>query len=74
MIKISQLKTDVNYTDDILKKKIEKELSLKHIFKNVPDFSYKILRRSIDARKKPDIFYVFTVCVGFNNDDSKDVG
>lgn len=73
MIKISQLKTDVNYTDDILKKKIEKELSLKHIFKNVPDFSYKILRRSIDARKKPDIFYVFTVCVDFNNADSKDV-
>ena len=73
MIKISQLKADINYTDALIRKKIEKELSLRHIFKNVPDFSYKILRRSIDARKKPNIFYVFTVCVEFNNEKSKDI-
>lgn len=72
MIKISQLKADINYTDEYLKKKIEKELSLKHIFNDVPDFTYKILRRSIDARKKPDIFYVFSLAIDFNNTNSKD--
>ena len=75
MIQISQMKLHVEHTEADLKKKIEKELEIKRIFKDItPDFEYKKIRKSIDARKKPDIFYVYTVAVNFqNNKNYKDI-
>ncbi len=34
-----------------------------------PDMSYRIIRRSIDARKKPDICYVYSVAVLIDTDE-----
>lgn len=59
MIRISQLKLPVGHSEEDLKKKILKTLrileqQLGH---------YEIIKQSIDARKKPELFYVYTVDV-----------
>ena len=49
MIQISQMKLHVEHTEADLKKKIEKELEIKRIFKDItPEFAYKKIRKSID--------------------------
>ena len=59
MIQINQLKLHIDHTKTDLEKKIRKILQLKQ----EEQFSYEILKRSIDARKKPDIFYVYSLGV-----------
>lgn len=59
MIQISQLKLNIQHTKAELEQKIRKTLQLK----KDQQFSYEILKRSIDARKKPEIFYVYSVGV-----------
>lgn len=68
MIQINQLKIPVSAGESAIRQKIIKELNLRYIFKDkdIPSFSYKIVRKSIDARKKPDIFYIYTVAVSFD--------
>lgn len=55
MIQLSQIKLPVDHTKEELDKKIEKLLGLR----KVPE--YRIKKQSIDARKKPDIYYTYTV-------------
>ncbi|MDO4942456.1 MAG: FAD-dependent oxidoreductase [Lachnospiraceae bacterium] len=55
MIRISQIKLPVEHTKEDLDAKVKKILGMK----KVPD--YKISRQSIDARKKQDIKYIYTV-------------
>lgn len=57
MIQINQLKLPVGHSMPELEHKIRKTLRLS----KAETFSYQITKRSIDARKKPDIFYVYTV-------------
>jgi len=57
MIRINQLKLTVG--NENLKAKIIKKLKLKRGC----DFSYEIVKRSVDARKKPQIFYSYVVDV-----------
>ena len=59
MIKIGQLKLSVEKEADALLPAIAKCLKLK----KEEISSYQILRRSLDARKKPQLFYVYTVSV-----------
>ena len=56
MIRINQIKLPIDYTEEMLSKKIC------HILKTDKNsiLSYRIIKRSIDARKKPDIFYSIT--------------
>lgn len=63
MIRIRDIKLPVGHTDGDLIDEIAKILCLDMIYpgNSYPDFSYEILRRSIDARRKPDIFFVYTV-------------
>ena len=63
MIKISQLKINVNHSEAELENKISKLLK-----RPVNSFTYKILKRSIDARKKPELFYVYTIGVEIKNE------
>lgn len=56
MIKISQLKINVNHNETELENKISKLIKL-----SPEQFTYKILKRSVDARKKPELFYVYTI-------------
>ncbi len=57
MIKINQIKLPVTHSQEALKNEIQKKLKIK------TDFSYQILKKSIDARKKPDIYYIYSVSV-----------
>lgn len=61
MIEIHNIKLPVNKDISFLEQKIVKKLHLS----KVPD--YKILKRSIDARKKPDIIYIYKVGVTLND-------
>ena len=54
MIKIGQLKLAIEKEEDALLPAIAKCLKLK----KEEISSYQILRRSLDARKKPQLFYV----------------
>lgn len=64
MIEIRGLKTPIINSIDILEKKITKKLRLKQIPK------YVILKRSIDARKKSELCYVYQVGVLIENEKS----
>ena len=55
MIKINQIKLPVTHSDEALKKKIIKMLKLNA----KTGFTYRILKKSLDARKKPELFYTY---------------
>lgn len=57
MIQIQQLKLKIPHGQDALRQKALKTLRVQE--GNV--LSFKIVRRSLDARKKPELFYVYTV-------------
>ncbi|MEE0954708.1 MAG: NAD(P)-binding protein [Eubacterium sp.] len=57
MLKVAQMKLPVSHTEADLKKRICRELRIRENRL----LSYQIVRRSIDARKKPDLSYVYTV-------------
>lgn len=59
MLKINQIKLPVGHSDKELKERIRKELRLSAN----DSFSYEIVKRSLDARKKPQLFYVYCVQV-----------
>ena len=55
MIRINQLKLQIPHTEEALEKKIQKTLHLK----KGDSFTYRIHRQSLDARRKPELFYVY---------------
>ncbi len=59
MIKINQIKLPVGHKEKELKVQICKILCLA----KKEEFTYEIVKRSLDARKKPNLFYVYTVHV-----------
>ena len=58
MIKINQIKLPVGHTEKELHQKVAGMLHL-----NQDTFTYKIVKQSLDARKKPNLFYIYTVHV-----------
>lgn len=66
MIRLQQMKLNISHTDGQLKEKVCKLLNISE-----EDIrSYKVIRRSIDARKKPELFYVYTVDVQLKRESS----
>lgn len=59
MIRLQQIKLKIPHTDSLLREKVCKLLRVSE----EAFISYKITRRSLDARKKPELFYVYTVDV-----------
>ncbi|MBQ6887774.1 MAG: FAD-binding protein [Lachnospiraceae bacterium] len=57
MIRINQIKLPIDYTEEMLEKKVCRLLKAER--KEI--LSIKIAKRSIDARKKPDIYYSIVV-------------
>ena len=57
MIRINQIKLPIDHKEAALKKKIKKALH------NTEYKQYKIVKRSIDARKKEELSYVYAVDV-----------
>lgn len=71
MLEVRQVKLPVSHSDSNMRDAISKALYLGKIYKsNPPHFDYKILRKSIDARKKPIIYFIYSVCVDFGNDNA----
>ncbi len=66
MIKIRQIKININvYNDETIKKHIYRRLNI-----NIKDIiDYKISKKSIDARKKPEIYFILEVLVNANNEE-----
>ncbi|MBO4904626.1 MAG: FAD-dependent oxidoreductase [Lachnospiraceae bacterium] len=75
MLRIRDIKLPVTDRTDRIMDKIADILCLDKIYpgNSYPDYSYKILRRSTDARKKPDIFFVYTVLVIIGDRDEKKI-
>lgn len=65
MIKINQLKLPINHSKDDLLNKIRKQLKIGKKEK----FRYTILKKSIDARKKPDLYYVYSILIEIGNEE-----
>ena len=66
MIKINQVKLPIRHTMDDLWKTVAKRLEIDSaLFKEKV-----ILKKSVDARKKPNLMFVYTVAVSLNNSDS----
>lgn len=66
MIKINQIKLPVTSDQSELKKKIIKKLKLN----SSAEFTYRILKKSLDARKKPELFYTYSVAVDIKNESA----
>lgn len=66
MIQINQLKLPINHKQSALEEKIRKLLKIK----KSDTFTYEIKKRSIDARKKPDLYYVYQIWVSLPNEKS----
>lgn len=64
MIQITQLKLPYQHTTADLENKIRKTLKLSANQK----FTYKIVKKSLDARKKPDLFLVYSCQVQCNKE------
>ena len=64
MIRISQLKLPLDHTETMLEEKICQKLKIKR----EDLISWEIHRRSVDARKKPELFFVYTVDVKTSKD------
>ena len=65
MIKINQIKLPVGHSPEELEHKIRKMLRLSR----GETFSYRIVRKSLDARKKPTIYEVYSVTVESEAED-----
>ena len=63
MIRINQIKLPIGHSEEELVNKISKLLKI-----NKTSFTYKIAKKSIDARKKPQLFYVYNIDVHCNNE------
>ena len=63
MIRIKDIKLPVGHDAGDLMDETAKIMCLDRIYpgNSYPDFSYEIIRRSVDARKNPEIFYIYTV-------------
>lgn len=71
MIRISNLKININkFTDNDKEEQILRHLIIDKLKINETDLlSFTIYKKSIDARKKPDIFYIYTVDVETINEE-----
>ena len=66
MIRISELKLPYDHDEAALLKKIKKTLRLP----DNAELKYSLVKRSVDARKKPDIFYIYTVDVSVSGENA----
>lgn len=72
MLEVRQIKLPVNHEYEDIALSIASELRLKKIFgQDIVEFDYSVIRKSIDARKKPAIYYIYNVCVDFKNRDNE---
>ena len=66
MFRLQQVKLKIPHTEDQLFEKVCRLLRVE----GDAVISYRIIRRSLDARKKPELFYVYTVEVGLKRESA----
>ena len=66
MIRLSEIKLDIEHTDGELTGAICRRLRCRE--SDIAD--YEIIRRSIDARKKPELFWVYSIAFSVGNEDA----
>jgi len=66
MIRIPQLKLQIHHTEAELRLAVKKELRLSH-----DSFTYSIKKRSIDARKKQELHFVYAIDVVLNEKEEQ---
>ncbi len=73
MLRVDRIRLSVPEKKGELVMKLERALQLKKIFKGgpTPRYSFYILRKSLDARRKPELFYVYTIAVSFDEETEK---
>ena len=64
MIRIQQLKLPITHTEEELLAGVSKKLKIAK--KDI--ISWEIIRQSVDARRKPSLFYVYTIDVKIENE------
>ncbi len=71
MIRIRDIKLPIGHDRAAIMDEIANMICLDKIYpgNSYPDMSYRILRKSVDARKKPDIFFVYTIGLLLGPDD-----
>ena len=69
MLRIDQLKLPAGHTAEELVQKLEQTLQLNKYSKTdvLPGYSYRMLRKSLDARRKPELFYVYSLAVSLDD-------
>ncbi len=75
MIKISNLKLDISAGEDELRRKVIKILRLSKFVsgEETAKFDIRILKKSLDARNKPELFYVYTVAVSLKKSQEEKI-
>ncbi|MBE5950273.1 MAG: FAD-dependent oxidoreductase [Lachnospiraceae bacterium] len=68
MLRIPQLKLHIRHSEEELKRAIQKELRLQN-----DDFTFTIRKRSLDARKKQELHYVYCIDVTLPEKEEKKV-
>lgn len=67
MLKIANIKLDIKSDEQALLKKAARLLRVEE--KDITDF--RIVKRSLDARRKPELFYIYTVTLNCRHHDEK---
>ena len=75
MIRLKDIKLPAGHSGADMLDEIVRIACLDKIYpgNSYPDFSYEIVRRSIDARKKPDIYFVYTVKLLVSDKDEEHI-
>ncbi|MCR4787851.1 MAG: FAD-dependent oxidoreductase [Lachnospiraceae bacterium] len=63
MLRINELRLPVDHTKEDLDLKIKKYIGKE------TGFSYKIVKRSLDSRKKPDLYYIYGIDIESEDED-----
>ena len=63
MLRVNELRLPISHTNSEFENKLAKMLRC-----NVGEFEYEIIRRSLDARKKPDLFYSYVIDITVKNE------
>lgn len=61
MLRVNELKLPIDHSESDIKSRLKKLLG-------TDDFSYEIIRRSLDARKKPNLFFSYVINISVKNE------
>lgn len=65
MIRVSQIRLSVGHTEEQFRKKLSRMLHIREQELK----GYEIKKRSLDSRKKPELYYVYTADVSVDNEE-----